>query len=284
MAAEGELAVNHDRRGFLVLTLAAVIGIASPDRSYAEETGPIAPQQIASRNPYRRTPLWVSAAVAVDAAGNLVPSYFTDAEQSLQHDATDAMSKRHAVAAATTISSNRGQCDYTYTQLIDESADMIPSISLEELLKRPARRVFAGEIIGEQLGFVSGLPATLIALRLERDSRKEWAKSVVFIGYPRASVVTASGTLCSSFVDYLPAPSVGDRLVIVSFSEGDDPDGVLFRVAPTNIFIERSFGAFDPPRRLSRDLEAAGIRSLADVKKLLSVSRANPERGRKNAQ
>jgi hypothetical protein len=160
--------------------------------------------------------------------------------------------------------------------------DPKPNRSLSDLAEQ-ALAIYSGRIEGISQGFFSGLPSSLLRVKVTKAFRSSnlVASDEILIYYPFARFKVGSSTFCGGFHGMFE-PAAGDRLLVFIYDPPVDAAQTLVYPRSPELFFQSSAGRLIVPRELKTDRDLAAAGSLDDLEKLLryQLKEKRPESGR----
>lgn len=204
---------------------------------------------IMSKNPARKTPIWVPAADSTDAAGRLNAAEF----EPHQNPARPAPK---SASAAQTANAADSPCAGV---AVYEDFGLPGTPRSIRALSRKSNFVVA-KVVDSTPGFFEGQPATLLRLSESESS----SAADIFAVYPAANFQVDHQVRCRFDPRYpKDIPAVGDQVLLFP-SSASDRDGKVFAPAPTELIFEHE-GRLRYASALQSDPDIASSRSLSDV-------------------
>ncbi len=156
-----------------------------------------------------------------------------------------------------------------------------PNDGLLDLLKG-ARAVFEGTIIERTPGFLFGIPATLLTVKVTEsfwmDMEVKPSAGQLYLAYPQASFSADGWIICGGWQEGPPAPPTGSKVVVLAQSPPNDRGGALLQVSLEEMVFVADDDSLTWPANLARDPAMEGIlaaRDLADRIRL-EIGRLQP--------
>jgi len=160
--------------------------------------------------------------------------------------------------------------------------DPKPNRSLSDLAEQ-ALAIYSGRIEGISQGFFSGLPSSLLRVKVTKAFRSSAlvASDEVLIPYPFAHFKIGPSTFCGGFHGMFE-PAVGDRVLVFIYDPPVDAAQTLVYPRSPELFFQTSAGRLIVPRELKTDRDLAAAGSLDDLEKLLryQLKEKGPASGR----
>lgn len=167
---------------------------------------------IAAARDRAAAPVWVSSELAFDRLGNPRPDYFTKTQQQ--------------IISGNQSSNSSGTC----TAFLASPSELFQSMSSMEALVRNSQTIVTGDVIALHAGFFNGFPGTLYAIQV-RDRLKSFGHSTssprMFLFYPETTIQTPRGNICARVFGDVPAPSVGDRVLVFDYTLALDREQLI---------------------------------------------------------
>jgi hypothetical protein len=160
--------------------------------------------------------------------------------------------------------------------------DPKPNRSLSDLTEQ-ALAIYSGRIEGISQGFFSGLPSSLLRVKVTKAFRSSdlVARDEVLVYYPLARFTIGSSTFCGGFHGMFE-PAVGNRVLVFVYDPPTNAAQTLVYPRSPELFFQTSAGRLIVPRELKTDQGIAAAGSLDDLEKLLryQIKEKGPESGR----
>jgi len=197
------------------------------------------------------TPLWVSSRAAFDKDGRLRADQFTEINRRLINQNIAANSD--------------GEC--TVFMGAPPTEQYTPKNSLDALVAN-SLAIVSGEVVGADTGFYLGTPGTLYTVRVA-DIAKSFGRvghaNPLLLFVPEATIRTAKGSICSRAFNSVPAPTIGDTVLVFSYEDARDVEGRLITVdMHSQLVLQRREQMFAPPA-VAAALNGTAIHSVADI-------------------
>jgi hypothetical protein len=248
----------------LLLTLPAGLALASGD----------VPGVIYMKAGPRVEPLWISAEAASEK-GEVRWELFSPYDQDhLRSFLADSERRRREVESSPECQAGetRGtelECPLVLATLDEDRIDPKPNHSFSDLTEQ-ALAIYSGRIEGISQGFFSGLPSSLLQVKVTEAFRSSdlVASDEILIPYPLARFKIGSSTFCGGFYRMFE-PAVGDRVLVFIYDPPVDDAKTLVYPRSPELFFQASAGRLIISKLLKTDRDLAMARSLDDLEKLL---------------
>jgi hypothetical protein len=155
-------------------------------------------------------PLWVSARAAFRPDGELRAEMFATVPLSMLND-------------------NRRQNSGSECRVVLGSPpleDFTPKDSFDALVSS-ALTILEGQVISTDVGFLNGVPGTLVSLRVIETFKSLGhiaTKGNIHVFVGEATIPTPTGVICSGTFSKVPTPAIGDDVVIFASVEPLDAE------------------------------------------------------------
>lgn len=234
-----------------------------------------APGVIYMKTGPRVDPLWVSAEAATSEKGavrwELFSSFDQDHLRSFLAD-SERLRREAKSSQGDQAGGKRGEeleCPVVLATLDEDRIEPKPNHSLSDLAQQ-ALAIYSGRIEGISQGFFSGLPSSLLRVKVTKAFRSSAlvASDEVLIPYPFARFRIGSSIFCGG-PPTMFQPTVGDRVLVFIYDPGRNADQTLIHPRSPELFFETSAGRLVVPKLLKTDRDIAAARSLDDLERLL---------------
>jgi hypothetical protein len=218
------------------------------------------PDKFQSTNPYRASPLWISARAALDH-GTLRPGA-VDANEAatLTRDIRRSESRRSLSSGAAV---SEGTCDVGYGALFDD-APMPTARSLDDVRRQAsAGSLVEGTVVDSEVGLYQGTPFTMVQVRVTPGSKAR-RLDTAYLLIPKGTLSVDGIRLCTSDPRYVVLPAKGDAVLFVAGTPVD-VDGTVFRIAAEHLFVWHDGSLIVSPRLRSSIIHGATLPQLRDT-------------------
>lgn len=222
----------------------------------------------------RADPLWVSAEAATSEKSAVRWELFSPSDQDhLRRFLTDSdrLRKEAESSQGDQAGGMRGADLECPLLLASEEGrmDPKPNRSLSDLAEQ-ALAIYSGKIEGISQGFFSGLPSSLLRVKVTKAFRSSdlVASDEVLLPYPFARFKIGSSTFCGGFHGMFE-PEVGDRVLVFIYDPPVNVAQTLVYPRSPELFFQTSAGRLIVPRELKTDRGIAAAGSFDDLEKLL---------------
>ncbi len=206
------------------------------------------PRQIASSDPDRQQPVWVSADEAV-ADGRVKLELFSDFETQLMTSA--ARSGEREYQKKISGESGEGVFEDGCIWVSVGHSNVRENYPLERL-HRQAAGAFLGRVVDGAQGFLYGRAGTLFEVEV-LDEVKTSNESVVlerlFVYYPHARINFGHFSICKSGPRYPTKPLVGGKVIVYAWESLAQDAAPIVRPEDEEIFFELEDGTISLPQR-----------------------------------
>jgi len=238
----------------------------------------------------RVDPLWVSAKAAASETGDVRWELFSSSDQDhLRRFLADSERlRREAKSSQGDQAGGKSGVDLECPlRLVSEEGRMEPkpNRSLSDLTEQ-ALAIYSGRIEGISQGFFSGVPSSLLQVKVVKAFRSSdlVASEEVLIPYSFAHFRIGTSAFCGGRYGMLE-PAVGDRVLVFIYDSPVNADRTLVSPQSPELFFQTSAGHLVVPRELKTDKVLAVTRSLDELEKLLryQLKEKRPESGRSSS-
>jgi hypothetical protein len=235
----------------------------------------------------RVDPIWISAKAAASDKGDVrwelfssfdqdhLRSFLADSER-LRREAKSSQGRQADGKRGTEL-----ECPLVLTSE-EGRMDPKPNRSFSDLAEQ-ALAIYSGRIEGISQGFFSGLPSSLLQVKVTQAFRSSdlVASDEILVYYPFARFKIGSSTFCGG-PESMFQPAVGDRVLVFIYDPPTNAAQTLVYPQSPELFFQTSAGRLIVPRELKIDQGIAAARSLDDLEKLLryQLKEKGPESGR----
>jgi len=186
-------------RGAVLLFL-AVVSSAIAARDF--------PDQFESKNPFRKTPLWIFEREAVSSDGELRAAAVEPVEHRILYAEVEKATRRRASTSAA--AANDG-CAVTFGSPYDDAPNVSPPQSWSAVRARAkSGTVLRGTVRGIRAGLYGGIPFSVLQIDLAEQTRS------VYLLYPEAKVTVNGATVCTNDPSYSGMPDIGNDIIFVA--------------------------------------------------------------------
>jgi hypothetical protein len=236
------------------------------------------PQEIAARNQARKAPIWVSAekvAAEPDSKELFSPSNNAALRRHQQKQTTSG--KGSAVLPDSYLSLiSEGICKEFFAAPEIQRSDIKPHWTYADVV-RHADSILAGRIEAIEVGFLDGVPGSLLRIDVSREVHR--AEDVapgrhIYLYYPYATFQIAGTAYCTKDGDFPHRPRVGEDILIFNFYPSVDAHGTLIYTHAEGLFFEDSAGLLVIPPRLRQDRQSLPADNLEGLVDNLRASRS----------
>lgn len=154
--------------------------------------------------------------------------------------------------------------------VVDHRGGEAPSSSVADLLIH-SQGIFRGSIKSIERGFSSGVPASLLEIRIEEVIKGDVPGEQVYLEYLVAHFRIGPYTFCNANRAY--EPGLGDQVLLFDYMGPADRDGVLYSPRFEQIFFQTRSGTLVIPPKLKSDGILDSVQSLDEVAAKLRGSR-----------
>lgn len=148
------------------------------------------------------------------------------------------------------------------TYVEDERGGGGPSTTLSDLVIR-SKSIIRGKIHTIDLGFDSGVPASLLGVKVSEVIKGTAPRSLFYIAYPVARFRIGPFYFCNATKGF--EPRAGDEVLLFDVTGLVGKDQVLFAPRIDQIFFQNQSGALFLPPNLKNTPGLGTARSLTDV-------------------
>jgi hypothetical protein len=135
-----------------------------------------------------------------------------------------------------------------------------------------------GTIRSIDLGFDSGVPASLLGVEVREAIRGSAPQPLFYIAYPVARFKMGPFHFCNTRNGY--EPQLGDDVLLFDFTGPVDRDQILFAPRLDQILFQGQSGTLALPPQLTNDPDLKTLRSLPELVRLLQVgTMTQPRKG-----
>jgi hypothetical protein len=161
------------------------------------------------------------------------------------------------------------ECPLLLATLDEDRIEPKPNNSLSDLAEQ-ALAIYDGRIEGISQGFFSGLPSSLLQVKVTKALRSSdlVASDEVLIPYPFAHFKIGSSIFCGGFYGMFE-PSVGDRVLVFIYDPPTNAAQTLVYPRSPELFFETSAGHLIVPKLLKTDREISAAGSLDNLERHL---------------
>ncbi|MFL6236876.1 MAG: hypothetical protein ACJ76N_27340 [Thermoanaerobaculia bacterium] len=234
----------------------------------------------------RVEPLWVSAEAASEKNDVRWELFSASDQDNLRHFVADSERLRREAKSSqgNQVGGKQGtelECPLVLATLDEGRIDPKPNNSFSDLTEQ-ALAIYSGRIEGISQGFFSGLPSSLLQVKVTKAFRSSdlVAREEVLIPYPFARFKIGSSTFCGG-PESMFQPAVGDRVLVFIYDPGRNADQTLVHPRSPELFFQSSAGRLIVPKLLKTDRVLAAAGSLDDLERLLRdrLIKKGPETG-----
>lgn len=235
----------------------------------------------------RTDPLWVSAEAATSEKGAVRWELFSSSDQDnlRRFLASSERLRREAKSSQGQQADGKLGADLECPLTIASEEGRIdpkPNRSFSDLAEQ-ALAIYSGRIERISQGFFSGIPSSLLQVKVTKAFRSsdQVASDEILIPYPFAHFKIGPSTFCGGFHGIFE-PAVGDRVLIFIYDPPTNAAQTLVYPQSPELFFQTSAGRLIIPRELKTDRGLAIAGSLDDLEKLLryQLKKKDPELGR----
>lgn len=206
---------------------------------------------IMSRNPHRKVPAWVPAAVAFDKTGRPSDALF------MAHESATVQRLGHPASRGLRSDASDSDCDIVTS--FDDFGVSAPQASIRAVAVA-ARAIHLARVVEVVPGFFDGLPASV--LRLKIDDAKSPVPDVLVV-YPAARFTTENLRFCRYDSEYASEPPRVDDTVLLFARATADRESTLYVPLPYELIVQRVGKSVEIPELLRSDPDARGKHDLA---------------------
>jgi hypothetical protein len=223
----------------------------------------------------RVDPLWISAKAAASEKGDVRWELFSPSDQDhLRSFLADSerLRKEAQSSQGQQASGKRGtelECPLVLATLDEDRIEPKPNHSLSDLSEQ-ALAIYSGRIEGISQGFFSGLPSSLLQVKVTEAFRSSdlVASDEVLIPYPFARFKIGSSTFCGG-PESMFQPAVGNRVLVFIYDPARNAAQTLVHPRSPELFFQTAAGRLIVPQLLKTDREIAAAGNLDDLERLL---------------
>ncbi|HEY3566763.1 MAG TPA: hypothetical protein VGP73_02430 [Thermoanaerobaculia bacterium] len=137
-------------------------------------------------------------------------------------------------------------------------------------LAEQALAIYSGKIEGISQGFFSGIPSSLLQVKVMKAFRSSdlVANDEILIYYPFARFKIGPSTFCGG-PESMFQPAVGDRMLVFIYDPPTNAAQTLVYPQSPELFFETSAGHLIVPRELKTDRDIAAVGKLDDLERRL---------------
>lgn len=202
----------------VVVAILLVAPIAAERRAERLARPDVIPSVIASARQGAEYPVWVAAEAAFNANGDFQPALLSPTNRSILDDNRQLNAGTECKAFLGTPHES-----YSVSRTFDDAIGNALTIT-------------AGEVAAVRQGFYTGLPGTLVAVRiverLKTFGRAGATDDLVFVFLPEARIATTKGLICASAFEAVPPLKPGDRVIALADLDPIDEAGQILDVDP----------------------------------------------------
>jgi len=132
-----------------------------------------------------------------------------------------------------------------------------------EDLRRYARAIVSGQVVGIDQGFQGGLPMSLLEVEVDdivRSSDDYAATRTLYVAYPYAVFAVGDKLFCRDEPRFAYRPQIGDHLLLFPSHLPRDRNARMLDVEPTEILAQKPSGELGRPRGAARRESPPGSR------------------------
>ncbi|MCU0303855.1 MAG: hypothetical protein MUC56_07355 [Thermoanaerobaculales bacterium] len=268
---------------FSLVILLSSVPFAEGDQKDSQFPGVIGPKACAEQS----GPVWVTAARAVDANGNIDWSLLGEQarrrfETVLQREELEARNRAHAETRVQPLLESKGSDCLNLADSIAPMTGIYRGRVTAETLIKGAAVVFHGRISAIDFGFYLGRPGSLLKVVPDFQAKSHHTMdpfSFSYVYFFNGSFTAGNTSFCNEHSLFPYSPVVGDEITVVSTVGGVGEDGRFFEADGFVLFPSPDRALLSPMLTSSSDLKAA--RTSNDVEqyvlKVLSSPRGEDE-------
>lgn len=223
----------------------------------------------------RVDPLWVSAEAATSTEGDVRWELFSSSDEDILRRFladSERLRRETEISQGQQAGGKRGtelECPLVLATLDEDRIEPKPNNSFSDLAEQ-ALAIYSGRIEGISPGFFSGLPSSLLRVKVTKAFRSSdlVASKEVLIPYPFAEFRIGSSTFCGGFHGMFE-PAVGDRVLVFIYDPPTNAAQTLIHPRSPELFFQTAAGRLIVPRELKTDRDLATAGSLESLEKLL---------------
>jgi hypothetical protein len=216
-----------------------------------------------ARTPHSQTPVWISATAATDADGalryDLLPRWRIETLEQLR-----AIERARRANASSHLATGDSDCEFFVGEVPIENDD-VPAISDFMSAVAYARAIFSGKVVTITPGFIDGLPASLLEVRVADrvKGRDVYASSAsIYVAYPAARFAAGGKQYCIRPRFNSHMPQIGDDVLVFALRGPADEQRQIARVESRDLLFATGSG-LRAPHIYQNDLKA--VRTLPEA-------------------
>lgn len=267
------------RRKLARATVLVVALLACPPGSHASDdaTPSEAPGVLYSSAPPSEVayPVWVAASHARGSDGSLDPTKFEPGKLSHLQEFVDAAPKQLAPVLPTAPVRVLQAEDCVLVSAKLPWSNLGEINTLTDLAAR-AHTVVSGEIVAVTPGFVFGIPASLLAVAVERFGSvvtRTQSPTLIYIAYPQGLFAIDGVAFCGQHETSAVPLEVGSRVVFLSVHEAADARDLMFVGSTRTMVVEAPDGSIVVGEHLMRDGKTEAVTSLDALLRIVEEAR-----------